>query len=147
MAVGAAFALFVVFFVVIIVVSSASKAAGGGAMRASTFDQLVANGVPARGILLAVDSNSMPVEGLGTTRVQQRGVTIDVEIPGRPPYTVTTMVMVPSNLSRDVLPGATVELRVHGRNNSRIAIVGPGAGFAAPALLAPGAASQDQRYS
>ena len=114
------------------------------------YKRLLRNGTPARGILLAVDSYSTKIEtpgpkvsraGVLLPRYVRRGVTIDVEIPGRPPYEITTSVVIPTNLDRDVLPGATVELRVSGNN---IAIVGPGAGFAAFRL---GASQFDQRAS
>ena len=108
------------------------------------------NGTPARGILLAVDSYSTKIEmpgpavsrtGVLMPRYVRRGVTTDVEVPGKPPYEVTTSVVIPTNLDRDVLPGASVELRVSG---NKIAIVGPGAGFAGFRL---GAAQFDQRAS
>ncbi|HTR52024.1 MAG TPA: hypothetical protein VMJ10_15030 [Kofleriaceae bacterium] len=122
---GALFALAVVAILMIGVV----RAVSGGAR---SYGWLTARGVPARGILLQVDSVGFAVEGLRSLRIESRGVTIDVEIPGRMPYTVTTTAYVPRNFSRDVLPGATVEVRVDPRNeNGTIAIVGPGTGFAA----------------
>jgi hypothetical protein len=75
------------------------------------------------------------VPGTGLRRFERRGVVIDVEIPGEPPYELTANPYIPKNLSRVVLPGATVELRVHPRDRSQIAIVGPGVGFA---MLPPG---------
>ena len=115
----------IVFFFVIFAFVGAIKGGGGG------YQGLVKNGVAARGILLAVDRVGIKQPGqLGKVRYEKRGMTIDVEIPGRAPYEVTTVSFVPTNLSRDVLPGCTVELRVNPRNPNQIAIVGPGVGFA-----------------
>jgi hypothetical protein len=54
---------------------------------------------------------------------------------------VSAQPLIPTNLDRDVVPGATVELRIHPKNNARIAIIGPGAGFA-PTLLGTGQIDQ-----
>ncbi|HEV7556956.1 MAG TPA: hypothetical protein VGO00_15930 [Kofleriaceae bacterium] len=126
-------------FIVIIVAIVLGKGAVGG------YDRLISSGTPARGILLSVTSYSNRVQGSTTQRrFVSRSVTIDVEVPGQAPYEVTTNLIIPSNLDRDILPGATVELRVDPRNPSRMAIVGPGAGFS-PIVL--GAAQFDQRAS
>ena len=120
----AAIGIFVFFMLV-----GAVRAAGSGG-----YQGLVRKGTPARGILLWVDRTAVkqPATGIGANRVryEKRSMTIDVEIPGKPPYEVTTSSFVPTNLSRDVLPGCTVELRVNPRNPQQIAIVGPGVGFA-----------------
>jgi hypothetical protein len=137
-----------IIFILIIVIVSKAVAAGGP----MGYQRLVRNGVPARGILLAVDSYSTKIETAGPKvrrgvlmpRYVRRGVTIDVEIPGEVAYEVTTSVVIPTNLDRDVLPGATVELRVNRSKRKVIAIVGPGAGFAAFRL---GASQFDQRAS
>ena len=138
---GGFFALIVVVFIIIAI---ANVAKGGGT---GSYAGLLNKGKPARGILLQVDSVGYSIEGMRAQRVERRAITVDVEIPGQTPYVVSTNAYVPKNLARDVLPGATVELRVDPRNKQNVAIVGPGAGFAAAALLAPGAASQDQRFS
>jgi hypothetical protein len=115
--------------VVIFMMIGAVKAAASGG-----YQGLVKTGIPARGILLSVDRVGVkqPATGIGMNRVryEKRGMTIDVEIPGKAPYQITTYSYIPTNLSRDVLPGCTVELRVHKRNPQQIAIVGPGVGFA-----------------
>jgi hypothetical protein len=108
----------------------------------STFDQLMNNGIPARGILLRVNSQPMNAGSSGMRRFVTRGVYIDIEIPGRAPYSVSASPIIPTNLDRDVVPGATVELRLDPKNPGRIAIVGPGAGFAASML---GTTQADQR--
>jgi hypothetical protein len=93
-------------------------------------------GTPARGILLAVASTGTRA---GTNQ-ESRRVTIDIEVPGQPPYEVSTVATFPTCLRGDVLPGATVELRVHPRNrNAPVSIVGPGVGFGVTQLNVPGA--------
>ncbi len=103
------------------------------------FDRLQKLGVPARGILLEVKPtalSSTPVmRGLG--RVEMRSMRLDVEIDGRAPYEVSTVVMVPSNMARDALPGAIVELRVDPKAQGNVAIVGPGIGFSGGPLTGP----------
>ena len=64
-------------------------------------------------------------------------MTIDVEIPGEEPYEARMYALFPTNLVRDMLPGAAVELRVNRRDRSNAFIVGLAVGFSAAALLAP----------
>jgi hypothetical protein len=126
--------MFVVFVVVAIALSSASPA--------RVHARLVARGIPGRGILLQVSPQPLRTVGTQPRRFQLRRVQIDVEVPGKRPYVVDATPYIPTNLVRDVLPGATVELRVSRSNPSQIAIVGPGVGFAAAAqLMAPPPAS------
>lgn len=102
---------------------------------ATGYDRLVAQGVPARGILLAVAPLGTRVPGGNRQRpFERRQMIVDVEVPGQPPYEINVSPQVPLNLARDLLPGATVELRVDRRNPNNIAIVGPGAFFAAQLL-------------
>jgi hypothetical protein len=100
----------------------------------SGYSGLAANGVPARGILLEVSTTATSLLG---GRVKVRNVLLDVEVPGRAPFETRVDAMMPANLSADVIPGATMELRIHPRNSSQIAIVGPGVGFAGASALAP----------
>jgi hypothetical protein len=104
------------------------------------FDQLSVRGLPARGILLQVAPNAARQRS-GFRRFESRWVHVDVELPGQPPYEIAATVTYPANLSRDILPGVTVELRVDPGNPRAVAIVGPGVGFAFQALVqqAPGA--------
>jgi hypothetical protein len=118
-------ALCVIGFVIVVLANVVKSNAG--------FDRLVANGIPARGILLSVSSTGMKT-GTAWRRFESRQVVIDVEIPGQAPYEVATTTIFPINLSRDVLPGATVELRVDRRNPNNVAIIGPGTGFVPAAL-------------
>jgi len=118
--------LIVILFIYLVIKAAAGGASGG-------YDSLVARGVPARGILLQVASVGTKV-GTVSRRFELRQVWVDIEIPGQKPYEVNTSAVIPLNLVRDVLPGATVELRVDPKNPSKIAIIGPGTGFVQQAL-------------
>jgi hypothetical protein len=93
----------------------------------SGYAGLAANGVRARGILLEVSNVATSLQG-GQVKVRQ--VLVDVEVPGRAPFETRVAAMMPANLSADVVPGATMELRLHPKDSHQIAIVGPGVGFA-----------------
>jgi hypothetical protein len=93
------------------------------------WSRFLAQGTPARGILLAVDPQGQRVSGVVPS--ESRQVTIDVELPGQAPYEVRTRVTYPTTLREAVVPGASVELRVTPGNRSRLVIVGPGAGISA----------------
>lgn len=101
------------------------------------FDRLLTSGVPARGILLRVSSTRDSTGTSGLRRFERRSVLLDVEIPGENPYEISASPFILSNLVRDVLPGATVELRVDRDDPMRIAIVGPGSAIAASGFLPP----------
>lgn len=117
-------------FVIIMI----AKALGGGGV--PSYANLVKRGVPARGILLAVAPRPNSTIGTAPWRYQLRDVVMDIEIPGRPPYQANVTPFIPTNLARDVLPGATVELRVDPQRPLMVAIVGPGVGFNAALLNA-----------
>ena len=118
----------IVIVAVIYIIAAAAKAAGTG-----QYKRLASNGTPARGILLEVSSVPGTSVGIGLNKLQSRQVTIDIEVPGQPPYELQTTLLIPLNLVRDVLPGATVELRVGSRN--QVVVVGPGVGFYACTLM------------
>lgn len=124
-------AIAVLIFVV--VVYSITKAGGIGGPSTARYDRLLATGIPARGILLAV-SRVGTKTGTLSRRFELRDVVIDVEIPGQPPYEVSATPVIPINFVRDVLPGSTVELRLDPNNPSRMAIIGPGTGFVPTAI-------------
>lgn len=113
------FAIFI-FFIVLVV------RANGAAQRAIAAQlALVQSGIPAQGILLQVDPtgtrqmfNGWPYE--------RRGVTLDVEMPGQPPYQLRTTPLFPVSMMRSVLPGVSVQLRVDPKNAQVVAVVGPG---------------------
>jgi hypothetical protein len=69
---------------------------------------------------------------LGGRRFERRGMTLDVEIPGRPPFIASGNFLVPRGIV-EATPGASLELAVHPTNQSRIAVLGPG-GFTGPWL-------------
>jgi hypothetical protein len=114
-----------VFLFIVFILIAASRGGVSGLMK---------KGLPARGILLQVSSLATRVPN-STPRVERRQVTIDVEVPGQAPYVVSAQVLVLANLRNDVMPGATVELRVDPKNKKNIAIVGPGSGFAVTGLV------------
>jgi hypothetical protein len=125
--VGAVFGLIFIFVIIMVIKGAAASSSSG------SYDSLVAKGIPARGILLQVASTGTKV-GSVSRRFEMRQVYIDVEIPGKPPYETNATPVIPLNLVRDVLPGATVELRVDPKNPSKMAIIGPGTGFVQQAL-------------
>ena len=129
----AGFFIILVIVVLIIVFKSASSGGLGGVAGYGDYDRLLKSGIPARGILLAVSNTGAKV-GPVSRRFDMRAVTIDIEVPGQAPYEVATSVLTPLNFARDVLPGATVELRVDPKDPSNIVIVGPGTGFVQAAL-------------
>lgn len=116
--------------------------AGSKAGAQGQYASLLASGIPGRGILLSVSRTSLGTVGTGLSRYQLRAVTIDVEVAGRRPYEVSVTALIPMNLVRDVLPGATVELRVDPKDPTKLAIVGPGVGFNAASLLTQGQTNQ-----
>jgi hypothetical protein len=125
----------IVGIAVVWIIASALKTSG-----TSSYKRLASNGTPARGILLAVASMPGTSVGIGLNKLQSRQVTIDIEVPGQPPYELETTLFIPLNLVRDVLPGATVELRVGARN--QVVVVGPGVGFNASTLMTQGQINQ-----
>jgi hypothetical protein len=129
-------------FVAVLLVVLIGSAVNGSP--AGSFDSLMQNGIPARGILLQVAQTSSGMTGTIGRRFQQRSVRIDIEIPGRPPYELNAFAWIPMNCVRDVLPGATVELRVDPTNPQKFVIIGPGVGFAPP--IAPSQMQQSQGY-
>jgi hypothetical protein len=129
---GFTICLFVVVFAVWALVKLVS---------ASGPNKLLQTGLVARGILLRVDIplTRWSAEG-GRQLYQRRQLRIDVELPGREPYEIDQMVQFPTNLSKLILPGATVELRVDPKNPKKVVVSGPGvalgASFFNPALQA-----------
>ncbi len=92
---------------------------------------LLQNGVPARGILLKVGSQRSARGDATRGYYEVRTVSIDVEIPGKPPYECSCSLFIPANLRPLVLPGATLELRVDPNGRQNIAVFGPGVGLPA----------------
>ncbi len=132
------------FFLLVLVAFVIVIAARLTASARKQFDRIRAKGRPALGIVLAIDAIGTTLQGSATrfsgqtangsstylrNSVHRKNARIDVEIPGQPPYQVTTSVLMPLNMAGDVLPGSTVELRVDPARPKLIVIVGPGAGF------------------
>jgi hypothetical protein len=95
---------------------------------------VAAKGIPARGILLSVNKLPTGKVGTGASRYETRRVQLDIEIPGQAPYELDTIAYVPANMIDDVLPGATVALRLGKKDRTYVVIVGPGVGFPASTL-------------
>jgi hypothetical protein len=121
-----------IFFFVFILIFAVVISAAVSGNPASEFDRLSQGGLPARGILLQVAQTASGLGGPIGRRFQRRSVRIDIEIPGRNPYELSSFAWIPMNCVRDVLPGATVELRVDPQNPQKFVIIGPGVGFAPP---------------
>jgi hypothetical protein len=104
-----------------------SRALGGMAPT-----KMLTSGRIARGILLRVDipQTRWAAEG-GRTNWQRRRIRIDVELPGEAPYEIDDWVQFPTNMSGNILPGATVELRVDPKKKNRVVISGPGVALGA----------------
>src|SRR4051812_48673547 len=75
------------------------------AQNRATFEPGFRYNTAARGILLSVDVFSKR-RRVGGVRAECRFMTVDVEIPGRAPFTIDAQVYFPPNLVRDILPGA-----------------------------------------
>jgi len=135
----AGFGIFVAVLIIVLIAKAAGSASSG---TPRGYNALLQNGIQARGILLSVANTSSGSVGIGMYKFQQRTVSIDIEVPGQPPYEAMVTALIPLNLVRDVLPGATVELRVDPKNPNNIAIVGPGVGFNAATLMTQGQINQ-----
>lgn len=107
------------FFIWVIV-----KAVGPG-----PYAKLLKVGTPARGILLKVNNQAGQRSRSSGMKFETWPVTIDVEIPGQPPHELSCGLLIPSQFRNDILPGATVELRVDPKNKKSMAVIGPGAGL------------------
>ncbi|MFT3698809.1 MAG: hypothetical protein QM831_37025 [Kofleriaceae bacterium] len=125
---------FVVFIVIAMIAWLISALSKGGA----SYNRVLKSGIPARGILLNVSAMTQQAVGTGFSKLQRRLVRIDVEIPGQAPYEASMTALIPLNLINDIVPGATVEVRVDPKNRANVVIVGPGTGFSAAALQTGG---------
>jgi hypothetical protein len=117
----------VIFFVIVVFVVLVNAFSTNPA-------SVAVKGIPARGILLSVNKLPTGNVGTGASRYESRQVQIDIEIPGQAPYELDTVAYVPANMIDDVLPGATVALRLGQKDRSYVVIVGPGVGFPAASL-------------
>ena len=101
------------------------------ALTTGGLDRLAARGIPARGLVLTCSPNVVGVT-LSMRRYEKRNMTIDVDVPGRPPYQSTGLYLVPRGLI-EIIPGASLDLAVDPKNPNTIAVLGPG-GFTGPWL-------------
>ena len=131
-----------VLFVAFVVWGIAWGVKGSQGSAIGAYNRLLQKGLQARGIMLSVSRVGIRQPGavtlntragLTTLRFERRNVLVDVEIPGQAPYEVQTATLIPSRLVADVIPGATLELRVDPKNPRNIAVVGLGVGLPAPA--------------
>jgi hypothetical protein len=125
--VAALFVLGVFVFVIWVMIAAAKKGSAG----VQQFDRLQQSGLPGRGLVL-----TSSVIAVGTTingrRFEQRTMTLDIEIWGRPPYVIQGNFMVPRGLV-EAMPGSSLDVSVDPNDASKIAILGPG-GFSGPWL-------------
>jgi len=102
-----------------------------GARRQNKLRTLATRGLRGRGLVL---SSNMLTTGstINGQRYETRTMTLDIEIPGRPPYEVTQAFVIPRGLVEPV-PGASLDLAVDPGNRNLISVLGPG-GFSGPWL-------------
>ena len=104
---------------------------GAGNQTPRGLDILATRGIRARGLVLTCSPNVVGVT-LSMRRYEKRNMTIDVDVPGRPPYQSTGLYLVPRGLI-EIIPGASLDLAVDPKNPNTIAVLGPG-GFTGPWL-------------
>jgi hypothetical protein len=100
-------------------------------VRAVTRRVTAPQGLAARGLVLTCDRVSTNVTISGR-RFENRRMTLDVEIPGRPPFVATGTFLVPRGIV-EALPGSSLELVVDPKDVTQISVLGPG-GFTGPWL-------------
>jgi len=118
--------IFVVVAVLRAVFRAASLQAPG-----NLFGGASPQGLQARGLVLTCNRVSSAVTVNGR-RFEQRSMTLDVEIPGRPPFVTSGTFLVPRGIV-ETIPGSSLELAVHPTNMNQITVLGPG-GFTGPWL-------------
>jgi hypothetical protein len=95
---------------------------------AGTSGGPLANGTPARAILLSVASTGWRRNYSGF-RYEVRDARVDIEEPGVPPYELAIQLYIPGNLVRDALPGSTMEVRLNRGDRRMLVVVGPDVGY------------------
>lgn len=122
----------VAVFVLVAVIRAIGRGASGNPVGGSSaMGSYGPPGLRARGLVLRCDRASSGVTVNGR-RFEQRGLTLDVEIPGRPPFATTGTFLIPRGIV-EALPGSSLDLVVHPTDMSRITVLGPG-GFTGPWL-------------
>jgi|HubBroStandDraft_5_1064220.scaffolds.fasta_scaffold834700_1 hypothetical protein len=97
----------------------------------AAIDRLARRGIRGRGLVLSSFQMSFGVT-LGGRRFERKQMTLDVEIPGRPPYQINGQFLIPRG-QVEAIPGSSLEVAVDPSNPSQIAVLGPG-GFTGPWL-------------
>lgn len=123
------FVIFVVFQIVRAVRRNALP--GQGVQSVGALDRLEASGQRARGLVLTCSPYVIGVT-LNQRRFERRTMTLDVEIPGTPPYQSSGDFLIPRGLV-EAIPGASLDLAVDPSDPDKIAVLGPG-GFTGPWL-------------
>jgi hypothetical protein len=118
----------VLIFVVIFLIKQSSR---NLLTSAAAIDRLARKGIRGRGLVLSAFQMSNGVT-LGGRRFERKQMTLDVEIPGRPPYQINGQFLVPRGQA-EAIPGSSLEVAVDPSNPSQIAVLGPG-GFTGPWL-------------
>jgi hypothetical protein len=129
--VAGVFVLVFVFVLVAVARAASRRASGILLWTTSALGFSTPQGLRARGLVLTCDRVSFGVTVNGR-RFERRGMTLDVEIPGRPPFVTTGNFLVPRGIV-DAFPGSSLELAVHPTDVSQITVLGPG-GFTGPWL-------------
>lgn len=118
------------------------KVFGGLHNKQAALQQLLATGMPATGRVVGLGATGMSVTVMGHRHLDV-ALTLEVNLPGRPPYTVQTSQLISELRLPSVQPGAQVQLRVDPANPNRVAVA-DGAPAGAPMAQAgwPGAPGQ-----
>jgi hypothetical protein len=114
--------IFVVFIWIIVKSSGNSKAL-------QNQTALEANGVRGRALVLSSDMLTSSVT-INAQLYERRTMTLDIEIPGRAPYTTTGQFLIARGLVEPV-PGASLDVAVDPKDQNQVAVLGPG-GFSGP---------------
>jgi hypothetical protein len=125
------FIIMMVIFGIAPLIRALTGSVGAANTNVGSFDRLSAAGIPARGLVLTSSKFSTGVT-MNLRRFERRTMTLDVEIPGRPPYICTGDFLIPRGLV-EATPGTSLELAVDPRNANNVVVLGPG-GFTGPWL-------------
>lgn len=116
---------FGIFLLIFIIVTVSKSAAVAGRNR------LAQSGLRGRGLVLA-SQNMATNTRVNGQRFEQRPMTIEVEVQGRPPYVIQGTFLIPRGLV-DAIPGSSLEVAVDPSNPNSVVVLGPG-GFTGPWL-------------
>jgi hypothetical protein len=111
---------------------------GGISKKQEAVRQLLATGQPATGRVLGLGTTGTSMAVMGHRHLDVV-LTLEVHLPGRPPYTVQTTQMISELRLPSVQPGAQVHLRVDPMNPNRVAVADGVAPSMGGGPTAPGA--------